>query len=117
MCQDDAPAPEACAMLTQRGIAQVVLDGLVEHVRFADEQVGTCCQLEERVGPLGVARVGDQPVVSNYTQSVRLSATGMHNRYGGDIERPALHRPTLGQFDHATFAPALILRYAMDNHD
>ena len=48
-------APELRAVLTQRGVAQVVRDRLVTRVRFADEQVGSVRRFDERLGPGAIA--------------------------------------------------------------
>ena len=56
---DQALAPKDFLASQERLVIQVVLHLLVEEVRLADEEVRAAGGLGQRIGPFGVAGVGD----------------------------------------------------------
>src|SRR5262245_53200483 len=59
MSNNDSLAVEAVAILAEGLVVEVVLDLLLEEVRFADEEVGAPRGIHQALGPFRVARVDD----------------------------------------------------------
>src|SRR5918996_1325817 len=66
----------------------MVLHFLIEEIRLADEEIGTPCRLQKRIGPLRVARIGNDPAGAEDSQCERRRATGMDHLIRRDHERP-----------------------------
>ena len=64
-------------MLFQGGVAEVMLDGAIEGIGLADEEVGALGHLDQGLGPGGVAGVGDGFVAVGQSQRVGRCAAGV----------------------------------------
>ena len=59
MGEDESSAPQCRSVCIERLVVEVVFHLLIEEVGLADEKVGTMRSGEQFIGPLRVARVGN----------------------------------------------------------
>ena len=103
-------------MREQRPYVEVEFDALVDEERLDEEQIGRPRRLHERLGPLGVSRVGDHFAVARQAQREGRRAARVHDREGRHGERPEdLWRP-VAPLDEARPKSALDRGRAGEQH-
>src|SRR6266545_1024466 len=81
--QDDPTTAQSRKLLVQGRVVEVILDPLLEEIGLADEHVCPPYDVQQRVGPLGVAGVGDDPAAALDPEGKGWRTAGVPDREGG----------------------------------
>ncbi len=106
MGQHQALRSDLPDVLHQSFIAQVKLHRLVVEISFRDEQVGVPRSRDQRVGPFGVAAIGDRLAAAGDAQRIGRCAAKMFDPERLDADAvPAPVRPVLEGVDRHVETP------------